>query len=552
VKTVGRHVHQLWIFLSALALILPLNGRALLAQGDAPDPGYDQAAIDPPARVGRVSYLSASVSFHGFDADHWDPAQLNYPITSGLSFWTESGARTRLELGHAVLTLGSGTEVDVAVLDDENCQIVVPQGAVNFRLRRLRPGQSYQFTTPRGTVAITAPGRYHIDAGNTTRLSTLAVLEGAALVRGIGGQLPVAAGQLVTTDGYGWNSIAEPQELDRWSDRAEAPTEQIPAYVSPDMPGASDLGAVGTWRQTPDDGAVWYPPVDRDWAPYRYGHWGYVAPWGWTWIDDAPWGFAPFHYGRWAMIDGRWAWVPGPVSPAPPVYAPALVAFVGGGAALAAGGAVAVGWIPLGPHELYVPPYHTSPAYVHNVNITEVHVTNATEIAEITANRPATTYVNAQAMTVVPGAAMTASRPIAPARVATPAATLAHVAVVAAVPVKPSTATVGASPALVKAVGGSVTPAPSHAGAPGPTVQRQPIPASFIRNLGGRPAAGAPETPTAAAAALHATTATRAPARPAQPAAAPAAQGAPVAGDENRTPETSGEKCDPKVEACPK
>jgi hypothetical protein len=504
-KTFGRkRFDKFRLFILALVLALPLPGTALFAQGEPPGFAGDQPPIDPPARVGRVSYIWGPVSFHGFDADHWDRAQLNYPVTSGESFWTQPDARTRLETGHAALTLRGATEVDVSLLDDENFQAVVAQGAINFRLRRLRQGQSYQFTTPGGTVAITAPGRYHIDAGDTTRASTIAVFEGAAVVLSRNGEFPVGAGEITTTDGQAWTGAAEPEELDAWSDRAEIPMAPIATYVSPDMPGAADLASTGVWQPNPDYGEVWYPPVDRDWAPYRYGHWAYVAPWGWTWIDDASWGFAPFHYGRWAMIDSRWGWVPGPETAAPPVYSPALVAFVGGG--IAVGAAVSVGWIPLGPHEAYVPPYRTSPTYVQNVNIAEVNVTNRT------VNRPVASYANAQATTVVPGAAMTSSRPIAAARVALPAAAFAHATVAAAAPVKPSLATVGASPALVRAVGGSMAGAPPHGASPGPAVQRQPIPASFVRGVGGHPAPGAPATPAAAAVAAHARPLTTAPA----------------------------------------
>ena len=66
--------------------------------------------------------------------------------------------------------------------------------------------------------------------------------------------------------------------------------------------------------------------VAAGWAPYRYGRWAWVSPWGWTWIDDARWGFAPFHYGRWAYASNRWCWVPGPRY-VHAVYAPALVAW---------------------------------------------------------------------------------------------------------------------------------------------------------------------------------------------------------------------------------
>jgi hypothetical protein len=85
-------------------------------------------------------------------------------------------------------------------------------------------------------------------------------------------------------------------------------------------------------------------------APYHYGHWSYIAPWGYTWVDDQPWGFAPFHYGPWASIGGAWGWIPSPPRPAIgeyvlPIYAPALVAWVGVGAGVA--------WFALGPREVF-------------------------------------------------------------------------------------------------------------------------------------------------------------------------------------------------------
>ena len=85
-------------------------------------------------------------------------------------------------------------------------------------------------------------------------------------------------------------------------DRAE--DQSVSAqYVSRDMTGYEDLDRNGTWSDDPEYGHVWAPTnVASDWAPYRYGRWVWVEPYGWTWIDDAPWGFAPFHYGRWAYV----------------------------------------------------------------------------------------------------------------------------------------------------------------------------------------------------------------------------------------------------------
>jgi hypothetical protein len=141
-------------------------------------------------------------------------------------------------------------------------------------------------------------------------------------------------------------------------------------HVPRGVVGYSQLDPYGSWGQDPNLGDVWYPRVEgvQDWAPYRYGQWAFIQPWGWTWIDDAPWGFAPFHYGRWTMIGNRWAWAPGRLA-ARPVYSPALVVFVGGGgSSFTLGSGPAVGWYPLGPGEAWWPAYRTTPRYVNFAN----------------------------------------------------------------------------------------------------------------------------------------------------------------------------------------
>jgi hypothetical protein len=122
---------------------------------------------------------------------------------------------------------------------------------------------------------------------------------------------------------------------------------------------------------------VWTPRyVVAGWAPYRFGRWVWVSPWGWTWIDDARWGFAPFHYGRWAYVRHRWCWVPGPRH-VHAVYAPALVAWVGGPhASISISLGHGVGWFPLGPREIYVPGYWHSHRYIHRVNVSNTIIVN--------------------------------------------------------------------------------------------------------------------------------------------------------------------------------
>jgi hypothetical protein len=136
--------------------------------------------------------------------------------------------------------------------------------------------------------------------------------------------------------------------------------------------GYQDLDQYGAWQDTSEYGAVWFPrDVGANWAPYRNGHWAYIAPWGWTWVDDAPWGFAPYHYGRWAYVRGGWGWIPGPRG-VRPIYAPALVAFVGGGGWSVGIGGAPVGWFPLGPGEFYNPWYRCGRTYYANVNIRNI------------------------------------------------------------------------------------------------------------------------------------------------------------------------------------
>ena len=182
------------------------------------------------------------------------------------------------------------------------------------------------------------------------------------------------------------------------------------------MTGYEDLDDNGSWSYEADYGPVWTPVgISVGWAPYRFGHWVFVEPWGWTWVEDEPWGFAPFHYGRWAFVRARWCWVPGPVV-VRPIYAPALVAFVGGGGFNFSFGA-GVGWFPLGPREVFVPWYRTSRVYVNNVNITNTRV-NVTVINNFYNSRTTNriTYVNQHvnnAVTVVSHDTFVNARPVA-------------------------------------------------------------------------------------------------------------------------------------------
>jgi hypothetical protein len=378
-------------------------------------------AQDPSARVARTSYLQGNVSFRPGTVDDWTSATLNYPLTTGDHLWTDDDARAELHVGANAIRLGPQTAFEIVDLDDQRVQLRLTQGTAIVRVRTLGDDDNLEIETPSGAVALMRTGSYRVDVSTDGATSTVTVRRGDAEVTSNDGTVRVRPYQTVlfANDGASPDvrAAAPLDEWDQWSDARDLREDQSVSarYVSRDMTGYEDLDANGSWSEDPDYGHVWVPArVASNWAPYRYGRWAWVEPWGWTWIDDAPWGFAPFHYGRWAYVRNRWVWAPG-VMVARPVYAPALVAFVGGShfnvsVRFGSGGGVA--WFPLAPGEYYRPAYHASDRYARNVNVTNVHVTNVNVTnVNVTNVQYRNQRVNG-AVTAVPRETFASARPI--------------------------------------------------------------------------------------------------------------------------------------------
>jgi hypothetical protein len=47
------------------------------------------AQEEPPARVGRVSFVSGQLGFHTAGETAWSAAAVNYPVATGGSFWAD-------------------------------------------------------------------------------------------------------------------------------------------------------------------------------------------------------------------------------------------------------------------------------------------------------------------------------------------------------------------------------------------------------------------------------------------------------------------------------
>jgi hypothetical protein len=485
-----------WAFLVAAILASGIS-RPVLADGD------------PPGRVARLDLATGSVSFQpagGGDND-WTAAVVNHPMSTGDRLWADQDGRAELHVGSTAIRIDHNTGISFLSLADNAVQLQLSAGSAIVRLRRLDAMDAFEIDAPNLAFAIMKPGDYRLDVDPDKNITTMTVVQGQGTVTGAGRSYDLIADQRATftgTDNLQYDLTdphATPEtDFDTWAasrdqqddKAAAAPTAK---YVSPDVTGSRDLDTYGAWQTNPDYGPVWVPTgVAVGWAPYRYGHWVWMAPWGWTWVEDEPWGFAPFHYGRWVFVGGVWGWVPGPVGPRP-VYAPALVAWVGGAPgfsfSVAIGGGGGIGWFPLGPREVFVPGYAVSDAYVTRVNVTNTVVERTTIINVYHNNATNVTYMNQHVnggVTVVSHDTFVNARPVSRNVVAVPGRELA------AAPVSRSFSAPPVHASLV-GEGRPVTARPPAAVLNRTVVTMRtpaPAPARFQEQQGAPGAAGAP------------------------------------------------------------
>jgi hypothetical protein len=429
-----------------LAVLFGLCAASVAAADDA----------DPPGRAARLSYLEGPVSFEPAGLDEWTSAELNRPLTTGDRLWTDEGGVAELDAGPVVIRMGGTTGFSFINLDDHTVQMQLTAGTLIVHVSDMGDQESYEVDTPNLALSLQQPGEYRLEVNDSGDATVVKVTDGLAVAMSGAQSVPVQTQQVMMFTGSAQagaqlamsaGALGPPDDLDSWSATRDQQAEESPSrqYVADDVPGSQDLDDNGRWQDTPDYGYVWTPVVvPVGWVPYRFGQWLWVPPWGWTWVDQAPWGYAPFHYGRWTLLNGAWCWVPGPRG-ARPVYSPALVGWTG------QSGGANVGWFPLGPRELYMPPYPVSDAYLRNVNTTNTTIANSAGITYAAQSRVTNQrYVNhtTAGVTQVPQSVFTSAQQVAghnPRLTAGAVATLAVAAAAPAiVPAKPSV--LGAGP----------------------------------------------------------------------------------------------------------
>ena len=223
---------------------------------------------DPPTRVGRLNYISGTVSFHPESVDGLGLATLNYPLTIGDNLWTDKDGQAEIHVGSTAIRLASNTDISFLNLNDQTIQIRLSTGSLNIRLRALGPNEEIEVDTPNASLSLLRAGSYRIDvqqSGDTTvtaRSGEVEVTAGTSV-------FPLRQQQTVTITGtdsptYQVASAPAPDDWDLWCQARDQKEDHIASaqYVPPnEVDGVEDLDQYGSWSVDPDLGPVWAPVV---------------------------------------------------------------------------------------------------------------------------------------------------------------------------------------------------------------------------------------------------------------------------------------------------
>ena len=408
---------KVWPHLTIIAILIAVLAGVGVAWWMKREPAASAKEVPNAARIQRVDGDVAVSNAQDTNAanagsEQWIAATANQPFSVGDRIYTRDNSRASLAFtGRNFARLDPNTSLDVLTLDPRRTQLALRDGSAVFDVGYLDQGDLFEVATPYGAVDFEQPGLYNVGIDNGQVL--VSVLSGLAQVVGLGGSGQISKGEMLTLIGQtaadvvlsqldgrdagylvdDYYSYQYPQYYDgRYRDYnvyANDPYYFDPyrrnvsyQYVNSYVPGLYDLDYYGDWRNVSGYGYAWSPRVDAGWAPYQAGYWMTDYPYGPTWVSSEPWGYAPYHYGRWAFVNDRWYWIPDRVNTAP-VYSPAMVAWI-------PFGQNEIGWVPLGPGDVYVPRYYNAgwqPYYLTNDSlyqqVANLYVPNAVTVVPI-------------------------------------------------------------------------------------------------------------------------------------------------------------------------
>jgi hypothetical protein len=312
------------VFLSLLIITL-LSAQVVRAAEDEYEDEYEEQA-----RVMRISLLKGEVSVRRANQIEWERAKLNLPLVEGDVLATGRASQLEIQIdARNFVRVGPDSVLKVVTLRDEGIALSLSEGTATLRLARFDKDKEYfEIDAPKTTLAAEKRGLYRLDVERDGGVRLTVREDGRARIysENSGFVLRNDRTARLTYDGQDdgdWelSAAASMDEWDYWNDERDRflarrlRYEDRERYYDADVWGAEELDAYGDWSYTREYGYLWRPHVTvinnyNDWAPYRYGHWRWCPPYGWTWVADEDWGWAPYHYGRWVFYNNNWCWAP--------------------------------------------------------------------------------------------------------------------------------------------------------------------------------------------------------------------------------------------------
>ncbi|HYJ91056.1 MAG TPA: DUF6600 domain-containing protein, partial [Pyrinomonadaceae bacterium] len=309
-----------WPLLFALVLLFCMVSVAFGLDDDEDTP-------DVTARVARISFVDGDVQVRRSGAQDWEKAVLNLPVVEGDEINTSDSGRAEIEFdSRTFVRIGSSSYLRIVTLKEEGIALSLPEGSLSLRVNDFDKDRSFlEIDIPKATIAIQKSGLYRIDPGPRdsaeahvritdggeariySETSGFTLRNNRAATIFLGGD---RVGEWETADASPFTDDFDSWALDRDSAIAKRlKNAYYDKYYDRDIYGAEDLTDYGDWVYTHKYGYVWKPyrtsiASYNDWSPYRYGHWRWLPPFGWTWVNDEPWGWATYHWGRWVYDDG--------------------------------------------------------------------------------------------------------------------------------------------------------------------------------------------------------------------------------------------------------
>lgn len=331
-------------------------------------------------RLSRVSLIEGELLLQRGDDEEWVAASVNMPLRPHDKLWVTDDARAEIQFDDGtVVRLAENTNLDLLSLELDRIQLELTLGVASFVVHASsRAGahrSSLEIDTPQATAQVTRPTAFRVDVAEDGS-TVITVRDGEVELNRDEEPILIARNQRVSIEGgdtprFLLEAAQEADEWDRWTESRDTQLARVKSreHLSSDTEmGVTELDDYGRWDQVPSYGWVWVPQVAVGWVPYGIGRWVWIEPWGWTWVSYEPWGWLPYHYGRWVVAGAAgWVWVPGPTLG---IWAPGYVRFMYGPSW--------VGWVPLGPGEIYY--YRPGVSVTIDINLINYHVPGAATV----------------------------------------------------------------------------------------------------------------------------------------------------------------------------